>query len=180
MPLPAQDPLLAFVPAPRVPPDGLAALCLRDPVVPDPPGPTGIRRDNPRVQGEIGVGDAIGWFTRRDLTVSVPLADNQPYDLVVEVDGGLARVQVKTATSRSPYGRFVVAIETGSGNQSFHTRKPFDPALCDLLYVVTDAGDRYLIPSNTIDAKRAINLGDKWQPFRACTAPGPSLPEVPP
>lgn len=168
MPLPAQDPMLAFVPAPRVPTDVLAGLCRRPPLVPDPPGPTDIRRDNPRHQGEIGLSDAIGWFGRRGLTVSVPLADNQPYDLVVDVDRGLARVQVKTATGRSDDGRYVANIETAGGNQSFHTRKPFDAELCDLLYVLTDAGGRYLIPTARIRATRSISLGEKWQ---ACRAP---------
>ena len=148
----------------------LATLCERPPLAPDPPGPTDIRRDNPRHQGEIGLSDAIGWFGRRGLTVSVPLADNQPYDLVVEVDGPLARVQVKTTTVRSPYERFVVSIETAGGNQSFHTRKPFDPGAVDLLYVLTDDGDRFLIPSAAIQAVRAINLGEKWEGWRC--APG--------
>lgn len=174
MPLPAQDPLVAFVPAPRVPTEVLATLSQRPPLVPDPPGPTDIRRDNPRHQGEIGLSDAIGWFGRRGLTVSVPLADNQPYDLVVDVDGALARVQVKTATGRSPYGRYVANIETSGGNQSFHTRKPFDAAAADLLYVLTDAGDRYAIPCAAITAVRALNLGDKWEPYRV--SPDPSLP----
>ena len=175
MPLPAQDPLLAFAPAPRVPPEVLAVLCQREPHVPDPPGPTGIRRDNPRHQGEIGLSDAIGWFGRRGLTVSIPLADNQPYDLVVDVDGALARVQVKTTTTRSAYGRFVASLETAGGNQSFHTRKPFDPALVEIVYALTDDGDRYLIPAAAIDAGRAINLGDKWGPYRA-PAPRTGLP----
>ena len=176
MPLPTQDALVAFAPAPRVPPEVLATLCRREPLVPDPPGPTDIRRDNPRHQGEIGLSDAIGWFGRRGLTVSIPLADNQPYDLVVDVDGALARVQVKTTTVRSAYGRFMASIETAGGNQSFHTRKPFDPALVDILFVLTDDGDRYVIPTGVIDARRAVTLGEKWSPYRAA-APRPGLPD---
>ena len=176
MPLPAQDPLVAFAPAPRVPPDVLATLCRRQALVPDPPGPTDIRRDNPRHQGEIGLSDAIGWFGRRGLTVSIPLADNQPYDLVVDVDGALARVQVKTATGRSPYGRFLVSLETAGGNQSFHTRKPFDPAAVDLVYVLSDDGARHVIPSGAITARRTISLGDKWQRYEAPPAAGVELP----
>ena len=170
MPLPAQDPLVCFTPAPRVPPEVLDDLCRRTPLVPDPPRPTDIRRANPRHQGEIGLSDAIGWFGRRGMTVSVPLADNQPYDLVVDVDGALARVQVKTATSRSAYERFVVKLETAGGNQSFHTRKGFDAERSDLLYVLTDAGDRYVIPSATITATTSIGLGRKWRSFRCPSA----------
>jgi hypothetical protein len=32
------------------------------------------------------------------MLVSIPLADNQPYDLVVDIEGCLAKVQVKTTT----------------------------------------------------------------------------------
>lgn len=166
MPLPDQDILVAFTPAPRVPPEVVAGLAQRPPHVPDPPGPTGIRRDNPRNQGEIGLGDAIGWFSRRGLTVSIPLADNQPYDLIADIDGDLARIQVKTATSRSPYGRFVVHIKTGGGNQSFHTVKPFDPSLSDILYVLTDAGERYVIPSGTVTSLKGVTLGARMQTYR--------------
>ena len=176
MPLPAQDPLVAFAPAPRVPPEVLAGLCQREPFVPDPPGPTGIRRDNPRHQGEIGLSDAIGWFGRRGLTVSIPLADNQPYDLVVDVDGALARVQVKTATGRSAYGRFLVSLETAGGNQSFHTRKPFDPGVVDLVYVLTDDGGRHVIPSAAITARRTISLGEKWAPYQVVRVQDAELP----
>jgi hypothetical protein len=148
--------------------DGLAH---RAPLVPDPPGPTGIRRKNPRHQGEIGLGDAIGWFARRHLTVSVPLADNQPYDLVVDVGGALARVQVKTTTRRSPYARYVVQLETRGGNQSFHTGRESDEAAVDLLYVLTDDGDRYVIPTTAVRSRRTLTLGDRYATFRAPTAP---------
>ncbi len=107
--------------------------------------------------------------------MSIPLADNQPYDLIADVDGGLARVQVKTATSRSPYGRFVASIDTAGGNQSFHTRKPFDPALCDVLYVLTDDGRRYVIPSARIVSHRSITLGSKWEAYESVPEAGAGL-----
>lgn len=44
-------------------------LCRLPPVVADPPGPTDIRRRNPRWQGEIGLTDAIGFFGRREMVV---------------------------------------------------------------------------------------------------------------
>lgn len=88
--------------APRPTLAELEDVCRRPAVVADPPAPTDIRRDNPRKQGEIGFSDAIGWFGRRGLTVSVPLGDAQAYDLIVDLDGKLARVQVKTSTVFSP------------------------------------------------------------------------------
>ena len=118
-----------------------------------------IWRPNPREQGLIGLTDAIAWFGANGCGVLLPLIDAQPYDLVVESGDGLQRVQVKTTTVRSPYGVFVVSLATNGGNQSFHTRKPFDPTEAELLYVLTDEGVRYLIPTAVIRSRTALNLG---------------------
>lgn len=62
-----------------------------------------IRRSNPRKQGEIGLGAAIAWFLGEGYGVSVPLCDNQPYDLIIDSKAdGLQKVQVKTSTRRGP------------------------------------------------------------------------------
>lgn len=126
-----------------------------------------IRRANPRKQGEIGLGDAIAWFSANGYSVAIPLADNQPYDLIVDSpEDGLQRVQVKTTTFRQPkYGSFVVSLETAGGNQSFHTRKPFDNTAVELLYVLADDGSRWLFPSRVITSKRTLNLGRRYAQF---------------
>jgi hypothetical protein len=126
----------------------------------------GLRRANPRAQGVIGVADAIAWFSRRGWCVSIPLIDAQPYDLVVDAGAGPQRVQVKTVTYRSPYGVFVVSLETRGGNQSFHTGKPFDPDAVELLYVLTDDGTRYLIPTTVVRSRTTISLGERVAEYR--------------
>lgn len=125
-----------------------------------------IWRANPREQGLIGLTDAIAWFGANGYGVLLPLIDAQPYDLVIESDAGLQRVQVKTTTARSPYGVFVVSLSTNGGNQSFHTRKPFDPTEAELLYVLTDEGVRYLIPTAVIRSRTALNLGARMAGYR--------------
>lgn len=126
-----------------------------------------MRRDNPRLQGEIGLGAAIGWFTAQGWCVSIPLADNQAYDLVVDDGGGLKRVQVKTTTHRQPgYGSFVVALQTAGGNKSGHTRKPFDNGAVDLLFVLADDGSRWLFPAEAVTTKKTLNLCSKYERFR--------------
>ncbi len=127
-----------------------------------------IRRKNPRLQGLIGLGAAIDWFTRRGCHVAIPLNDSQPWDLVVENRDGLFRVQVKTTTCRGPQGHFVVSLETAGGNQSFHTRKPFDPTSSEILFVLTDDGDIYVMPCTAIRPVRGMTLGPKYRRFRVC------------
>ena len=126
-----------------------------------------IRRNNPRLQGLIGLGAAIDWFTRQGYFVAIPLNDSQPWDLVVENAAGvLSRVQVKTTTFRSPAGNYVANLETAGGNQSFHTRKPFDATRTELLWILTDAGDIYLVPSSEVRPLRALSLCAKYDRYR--------------
>ncbi|WP_052664418.1 group I intron-associated PD-(D/E)XK endonuclease [Nitriliruptor alkaliphilus] len=125
-----------------------------------------IWRRNPREQGLIGLTDAVAWFGRQGWSISLPLIDSQPYDLIVDDGERLQRVQVKTTTYRSPYGVFVVSLATRGGNQSFHTAKAFDRSSCELLYVLTDAGDRYLIPTSVIRSANTLSLGRRYDEHR--------------
>jgi hypothetical protein len=129
-----------------------------------PPGT--IWRANPREQGLLGLTDAIGWFGSQGWSISLPLIDSQPYDLVVDDGARLQRVQVKTTTYRSRYGVFVVSLATRGGNQSFHTSKAFDATSCDQLYVLTDAGERYLIPTSVIRSATTLSLGRRCDEHR--------------
>ncbi len=125
-----------------------------------------IWRANPREQGLLGLTDAIGWFGRQGWSVSLPLIDSQPYDLIVDDGTRLQRVQVKTTTYRSRYGVFVVSLATRGGNQSFHTSKDFDPASCELLFVLTDDEQRYLIPTSKLRGRTTTNLGEHYEAYR--------------
>lgn len=137
-----------------------------------------IRRTNPRKQGEIGLGAAIAWFLAEGYGVAIPLCDNQPWDLVVDSKAdGLQKVQVKTTTQRGPYGNFVVKLLTTGGNQSFHTTKYWDPDASDLLFVLTDDGDIYVMPSARITARNSINLGEKYEQYRRARWAIPKAPE---
>lgn len=123
-------------------------------------------RANPREQGLLGLTDAIAFFGARGWSVSLPLIDSQPYDLVVDDGERLHRVQVKTTTYRRRTGRFVVALATSGGNQSFHTKKRFESSSCDLLYVLTDERSRYVIPTHAITAASELTLGAKVARYR--------------
>lgn len=126
-----------------------------------------IRRTNPRIQGEIGLGAAIGWFSANGYRVAIPLADNQPWDLIVEDPAGaLGKVQVKTTTARGRGGAFIVSLRTNGGNQSFHTTKLFDNTATDLLFILTDDGDVYLIPTAEVTVRTSISLCEKYARYR--------------
>ena len=129
-----------------------------------------IWRRNPRDQGLIGLTDALAWFGSQGWDVCIPIIDNQPYDLVVDDGTGLKKVQVKTTTYRAPSGAFSVKLCTAGGNQSFHTKQDFDPNSCDLLYVLTDDGNRYLVPTVVITARTSLRLGSQMASYRVGSA----------
>lgn len=122
--------------------------------------------NNTKQQGNIGLGQAIAYFTNQSFIVSLPLNDSQAYDLIVDDGSELNKVQVKTTAYKTPYGIFQVLLQTCGGNQSFHTRKPFDPQASDYLFIVTSDNDQYCIPCSLISAKATLNLGYDKESYR--------------
>ena len=56
----------------------------------------------------------------RGYSVSVPFGDNDPYDLVVDIDGGLYRVQCKTGWVEDDCIRFKTASKTTRDGRVSH------------------------------------------------------------
>ena len=74
------------------------------------------------LQGNVGLGKAIEYFTSHSVPVSLPLNDTQPYDLVADFDGKLQRVQVKTSTLSRYNNSYVVNLRNCGGNRTGKTR----------------------------------------------------------
>jgi hypothetical protein len=122
---------------------------------------------NSRQQGEIGLTIAIAWFVQNGFHVAIPLTDSQDYDLVVETDGRFYAVQVRTTYHRRENGVYQLNMRVCGGNRSGTGKvKHFDPHKVDYLFAITDVGDKYLIPSQDIMARRSINLGDKYAEYQ--------------
>lgn len=47
------------------------------------------------LQGNLGLGKAIQYFTSQGITVALPLNDTQKYDLIADFNGKLQRIQIK-------------------------------------------------------------------------------------
>lgn len=119
---------------------------------------------NSKKKGDIGVGIAISYLTTIG-SVSIPLTDSQEYDLVVDIDGTLKKVQVKTTEWLSPFGIFQANLAIRGGNRSFNTIKKFDNTGVDYVFVVTSTNKQYFIPSNVIVSKYCLNLGKKYDKY---------------
>ena len=121
---------------------------------------------NWRRRGNIGIARAILYYSNLDYTVSIPLTDSQPYDLVVDIGSKLQRIQVKTVHGRDKYGSYEVGLRVNGGNTRVYTSKDFDNSACDILFVAIVGGDDYAIPTIEIDAKTTLGLGPKWSRYK--------------
>jgi Holliday junction resolvase-like predicted endonuclease len=119
-----------------------------------------MSRLKPRQQGDIGELSAMEWLASKGAHIYVPVGHSPDVDLVAEFGGLLIRVEVKTATHKTPAGRWDVQIATRGGNQSWNgVAKYFDRTRCDYLFVHVGDGRRWLIPSGAIEGHSGLTLG---------------------
>jgi hypothetical protein len=121
--------------------------------------------ENPRKQGNVGLGIAIAYFSRIGVEVAIPLNDTQRYDLIIVHSKSLDRVQVKTTTMKDG-SSYVVHLRTIGGNKSQVKSRPFDPTDYEWLFVVCGDATAYLIPSDAIASRNSLSLGRRYERFR--------------
>lgn len=114
---------------------------------------------NSNQKGDRALGRAISYFTSLGYTVLIPLTDSQPYDLVVDINGTLKKVQVKSANKQVVRLRVLSSRAGGK-----YVVKTFNPGDYDLLYAVTPEGD-YLIDTKNMTQRSEITLNAKWANF---------------
>ena len=119
------------------------------------------------LQGNVGLGKAIEYFTSHKIPVSIPLNDTQPYDLIADIDGKLQKIQTKTSRYSETNGRtYIVQLKNSGGNRTGTTRiVPFDNTSCDYVFVYTESNKTYLIPSDKINTTSTITVGVKYSEY---------------
>ena len=122
---------------------------------------------NTKQQGDIGVAKAIYIYTVLGYTVSIPNTDNAKYDLIVEKNGKLNRVQVKTTSFKTKYGIYQAMLKTSGGNQSWNGEvgKIYKENV-DLVFILSEDGIAYEFPSEILDGSSTVNLGKDKEQFR--------------
>ena len=106
------------------------------------------------------------WFSKMGYTVNIPITDSQDYDLIIDREGKLLKVQVKTTKFKIRDGVYQVSLKTCGGNRSGQTIKNFNENGSDLLFVLTDEGTTYLIPKEDIHSNTCINLNTTLEEYR--------------
>lgn len=112
----------------------------------------------------MGLGVAIGYFTKVGYTVGIPLTDSQDYDLIIDNGIQLGRVQVKTCNFKRRSYEVNLSIK-GGNRTSVGKVKKFDISNSDYLFIVTKDLDQYFIPTKELVAQYNLVLGPKYQKY---------------
>ena len=122
----------------------------------------------PKQKGDTAMGKAINYFLSNAYEVCLPIGDKRDYDLVVEKEGKLSRVQVKYGGLYNGLTKCVVALRVMGGNQSFYYTKKYAANAFEQLFVYTAKGETYLLPWDAaIVGKSSLSIeAPKYSSFR--------------
>lgn len=117
------------------------------------------------MQGNLGLGKAIEYFTSHSIPIAIPLNDTQKYDLIADFNGKLQRISVKTSRATENGKSFSVQLRNTGGSSGNNKVRPFDNKSCDYLFIYTINEEYYLIPSKEVTAINSIKVGPKYYDY---------------
>ena len=116
-------------------------------------------------KGNSSLGIAIAYYDSNGYTVSIPLNDTQDYDLVVDKDNLIKKVQVKSSGCKTKYGNYQVALKSCGGTKG-KTYKTIIETNIDEVFIVTKDLEIYILPIKELKNKSTIYLCDKYQKYK--------------
>ena len=116
-------------------------------------------------KGNSGLGMAIAYFSTNGYVVSIPLNDTQDYDLVVEKENKIQRVQVKSTGCIGKGGNYQVALKS-CGGTSGKTYKTIKETNIELLFILTKTKSMYVIPKEKISNVSTLSLCYKYEKYK--------------
>lgn len=124
---------------------------------------------NSKEKGDIAKAEAIRFYTKKQWEVSLPIGDKKPYDIIIDNNENLLKVQCKYSSQklRNRNGQYSddtdkrrsVNLRVMGGNQSFNTAKKYKKGDFDILFAYTDNDLMYEIPFENIDGLSSIVIG---------------------
>lgn len=121
---------------------------------------------NTKRKGNLAIGTVIKYFTDKGVTVLLPIADCDLYDLAID-DRGLKRIQCKYTDYKQPNGGYNVDLRTFGGyrEKTYHSR--YKNGDFDFLFIYCGNGQKYLIPAKKIIDKTHIVVGSRsWNEYK--------------
>lgn len=102
-------------------------------------------------KGDIAVSQAIASFTKKGWDVALPFTESAAYDLIVDIDGELKRVQVRYVSGDC------VDLRRVHSNSKGYVVKKSKPNAYDWLYILKANGKEYLV-KKCLSGRRSINI----------------------
>ena len=115
---------------------------------------------NSKAKGDIAVGRAIQYYSSKNYTVLIPIGDKNSYDLVIDTEQGLKKVQCKYSSRKIVSGAFEIPLRVMGGNQSYHTIKKYKKGDFDILFAITSDGNAFEIPYDKIEGMSTKTVSD--------------------
>ena len=116
-------------------------------------------------KGNTGLGIAIAYYTSKGYIVSIPLNDTQDYDLIVDENNVLKKIQVKATSCKTKYGNYQVALKSCGGTKGKVYKTLIDTTV-DELFIVTENLKIYILPIEEITNKSTLNICKKYEKYR--------------
>ena len=116
-------------------------------------------------KGNTSLGIAIAYYSSNGYIVSIPLNDTQDYDLIVDKDNIVKKVQVKSTGCKTKYGNYQVALKSCGGNKG-KTYKTLIETDVDELFILTENLKMYTLPIKEIKNKSTLNICNKYDKYR--------------
>ena len=116
-------------------------------------------------KGNSSLGIAIAYYSSNGYTVSIPLNDTQDYDLIVDKNNNLRKVQVKSSACKTKYGNYQVALKSCGGTKG-NTYKTVIETNVDEVFILLENLEMYIIPIEKIKNKATLNICKKYDSYR--------------
>ena len=111
-------------------------------------------------KGNAGLVMGIAYFGSNGYTVSIPLNDTQDYDFVIEKDNEFKKVQCKATGAKNRSGTYRVKLNTYGGANGGTCYGTVKDGSADILFVLVENGDKYVIPVSKITNTGQLTLND--------------------
>lgn len=107
------------------------------------------------------------YYTLKGYTISLPVTESTPYDLLVDTGECILRVQCKTTFYKNVYGIAVIELRSKGGSAGNNREfKRVDKQQADVLWACVEGKEAYEIPVEKIEGKGNINLGKMYVQYK--------------
>ena len=120
-------------------------------------------------QGDICEAFAIFYYTSLGCIVSKPLTHSPYYDLIVDTDGVLKKVECKSSRYKANEKSYLVELSTKGGNSSWNKIvKKIDLKKVDEIFILDGDGYYYIYDSKKLHGRKSVSVNSSLDTCMGC------------